>query len=211
MARINQPSVTPPPPDSDYFACLGVPRRLQFDPEDLTERFHEQSRRVHPDFFQMKSAREQALSLEASALLNRAYRTLRDPIERMAYLIRLETGRQEIAAKAPDDLLAEIFELQEALEAYREGSAGSEKEAAGRQLTEEQARLRERLARLEEELQQLSAQWDDAAKNDSTAPERGALLAAMQERLAARKYFMNTLDDITLTLEGRSDAKDRRH
>lgn len=195
----------PLPPDLDYFACLDLPRHLQIDLPQLTERFHERSRRVHPDFFQTKTAREQALSLEASARLNQAYRALRDPVERMAYLIRLETGQQEIAAKAPQDLLTEVFELQETMESYRGGS-GAGRDEARRELAQAQGRYRERVERLEKDLAQLSAQWDAAA--DGTG--RRQLLDGMRDRLASRTYLMNTLDDITCTLEGR-DVKDRRH
>lgn len=202
-------TVQPLPPDLDSFACLDLPRRLQLDLKQLAECFHERSRRIHPDFFQTKTAREQALSLEASARLNQAYRTLRDPVERMAYLIRLETGQQEIAATAPQDLLSEVFELQEALESYRAGSAGPEREAARRQLTEEQQRFQALVAQSEKALQQLAAKWDQLADGDAGS-ERRQLLDAMQDRLARRTYVMNTLDDIACTLEGR-DVKDRRH
>ncbi len=198
-------AIQPLPPDLDYFACLGVPRHLQLDPQALTASFHERSRRVHPDFFQTRSERERTLSLEASALLNRAYRTLRDPVQRMAYLVQLETGQSEITAKAPDDLLEEIFALQELLESYRERPVGSELPAARQRLMDEQARLQERLARLDEGLRQLSGRWDRAEGS------KEEIIAGIQEHLARRKYLVNTIEDLALTVEGRSDAKDRRH
>jgi molecular chaperone HscB len=173
----------------------------------LTERFHERSRRIHPDFFQTKSGREQALSLEASARLNRAYRALRDPIERMNALIRLETGQREIAAKAPPDLVEEIFELQELLERVREQPGDP---ALREQLLAEQVTLQQRLAGLDKELRELSARWDRAVDGGVEA-DKPALIAAMRDRLSGRQYLVNTIDDITMTLEGRSDAKDRRH
>jgi molecular chaperone HscB len=199
---------TPDAPNPiDDFACLGFPRHLQLDERVLAERFHERSRLVHPDFFQTKSERERALSLEVSARVNRAYRTLRDPIERMGALIRLETGQQEIAAKAPADLVEEIFELQELLEGARE-RAGDPK--LRERLQAEQGALRQRLAGLDKELQQLSARWDRAVDNGA-ATEKQTLIAAMRDRLSGRQYLVNTIDDITMALEGRSDVKDRRH
>jgi len=173
----------------------------------LTERFHERSRRIHPDFFQTKSGREQTLSLEASARLNRAYRTLRDPLERMGALIRLETGQQEITAKAPADLMEEIFELQELLERARARQGDSELRA---RLKAEQALLQQRLTALDKELHQLSVRWDRAVDGGVEA-DKTALIAAMRDHLSGRQYLVNTIDDITITLEGRSDAKDRRH
>src|SRR3989304_829918 len=60
---------------------------------------------------------EQAISLENSALVNTAYRTLRDPIARVEYLIGLEEGAVKgIPPKAPLDLLEEMLLGQEALE-----------------------------------------------------------------------------------------------
>jgi molecular chaperone HscB len=199
--------VQPLPPGVDYFTALGLPRRLHIDPQRLTERFHERSRQVHPDFFQTRSERERTLSLEASALLNRAYRTLRDPVERIAYLIRLETGEAEIAAKAPAELLEEVFELQELVESYRAGGAG---EAGRARLEDEQRRLRERLAQLDGELERLSTEWDRSAEQGD-APTGKGLIARLRERLAGRQYLVNTIEDMTATLEGRSDGKDRRH
>ncbi|MBI3620684.1 MAG: Fe-S protein assembly co-chaperone HscB [Nitrospirae bacterium] len=190
----------------DDFACLGFPRHLQLDERLLAERFHERSRLVHPDFFQTKSERERALSLEVSARVNRAYRTLRDPIERMGALIRLETGQREIAAKAPADLVEEIFELQELRERAREQPGDPQ---LRERLKMEQGALRQRLAELDKELQQLSARWDRAV--DGGGADKPALIAAMRDRLSGRQYLINTIDDITITLEGRSDAKDRRH
>ena len=199
--------IQPLPDAIDDFACLGLPRHLQLDAQALTDRFHERSRRIHPDFFQTKSGREQALSLEASARLNRAYRTLRDPIERMGALIRLETGQREIAAKAPPDLVEEIFELQEWLERAREQPGDP---ALRERLLAEQVALRKRLAGLDKELDELSARWDRAVDGRVEA-DRPVLIAAMRDRLSGRQYLVNTIDDITMTLEGRSDAKDRRH
>jgi len=162
---------------------------------------------VHPDFFQTKSGREQALSLEASARLNRAYRALRDPIERIHSLIRLETGQREIAAKAPPDLLEKIFELQELRENARERG---DDPVLRERLQKERETLQQRLAGLDEELRRLSARWDRAVDEGVDANKR-TLITAMRDCLAGRQYLVNTIDDLTMTLEGRSDAKDRRH
>lgn len=56
----------------------GLPRRLTIDPRQLETKFYELSRAFHPDFFQNKGAEEQTISLGNSAMLNTAYRTLRD-------------------------------------------------------------------------------------------------------------------------------------
>src|SRR4029077_11415228 len=66
--------------DADLFAVLGLPRSLALDPVDLERRYHAGARAVHPDRHQTGSAEERELSLAASTAVNRAYRTLRDPV-----------------------------------------------------------------------------------------------------------------------------------
>ncbi|OGL13964.1 MAG: Fe-S protein assembly co-chaperone HscB [Candidatus Rokubacteria bacterium RIFCSPLOWO2_12_FULL_71_19] len=106
---------------NDYFAVFGLPRKLRLDGEELQRRFYELSRVHHPDFHQGASEEAQARALSASALVNRAYRALRDPLGRVEYLVALEEGREGAATKprAPMDLLEEMLEVQEALQEAR--------------------------------------------------------------------------------------------
>src|SRR5581483_844134 len=108
------------PEEIDYSTCLGLAFRLQIDPKALEAKFYELSRKFHPDFFQNKSEEEKAISLENAAILNKAYRTLRDPVERVEYLIGLAEGKSAIETEAPSDLFDEIFELQEAMEEIKQ-------------------------------------------------------------------------------------------
>ena len=78
----------------NHFEVFGLERRLGIDAEALQRRFYELSRRYHPDFHAGATPTEQAEALAASARLNAAYRTLRDPIARIDYLVRLEEGRE---------------------------------------------------------------------------------------------------------------------
>jgi len=84
--------VQPLSKDMDYFTCFGLPRKLNIDAAQLQTKFYELSRVFHPDFFEGKSEMERAVSLANSATLNQAYRTLKDPIQRVEYLLRLEAG-----------------------------------------------------------------------------------------------------------------------
>ena len=118
---------------SDFFEVFGLERRLAVDVAALQRRFYELSRRWHPDFHQAASADEQARALEESARVNAAYRALRDPLARVEYLIRLEEGRATkegatMKPKAPPALLAEMFEIQEALEEAKAGALADYKE-----------------------------------------------------------------------------------
>ena len=129
---------------TDYFEVFGLERRLQVDLGALQRRFYALSRQHHPDFHQMAGEDVQAAALERSALVNRAYRTLRDPLSRLAYLIGLEDGTGADGAvrpKAPMDLLEEMLEIQEALEEAK--TSGRNPETTER-LTRERGRLMER-------------------------------------------------------------------
>jgi molecular chaperone HscB len=189
----------------DYFEVFGLPRKLALDTAALQERFYALSRQVHPDFHAGKPPAEQAAALEASARLNAAYRALRDPIARIEYLIRLEEGRptREGSSErpaAPPDLLAELFEVQEAL---AEARAGGLNEEARRTLAAERDRLR---IRLEAETARLTgpltAAWDGAA----SAEERIAVLRELKESLARRTYLAAVVEDLEQALGGAEET-----
>ena len=69
---------------------------------------------------------EREISLKRSSELNDAYRTLRDPVARVEYLLAIEGTRKEGKNKqqAPPELLEEVFELNESLDELREAKAG---------------------------------------------------------------------------------------
>src|SRR6266571_1701818 len=115
----------------DYFSFLGVPRKLNVDATALEQRFRALSRQFHPDYFYNATPAERRASLERSSYLNDAYRTLKQPISRMAYLLEIE-GVWTPADKAegggskqvPPALLEEVFALNEELDEVRELRAG---------------------------------------------------------------------------------------
>jgi Fe-S protein assembly co-chaperone HscB len=102
----------------DYFAFLGVPRRFGQDLSVLEKRFYELSREFHPDRFTTSGADAQRLSLEKMSFLNQAYRTLKDPVERREYLLKLEGV--EGKSRAPIELAEAWFEVQDAPEKWDE-------------------------------------------------------------------------------------------
>ena len=184
---------------TDYFEVFGLPRKLSLDLQELQRRFYDLSRRHHPDFHQTADALAQAASLEASALVNRAYRTLRDPLARVEYVIALEEGREvreKTSAKPrpPTDLLAEMLEVQEALQEAK--SEGLTAEAAER-LRTERDRLEARRRAEEIAVIEGAAEWDSAV--DSGA-DRQPLVDRFKQRLAARAYLRTVIDDLSQAL-----------
>jgi molecular chaperone HscB len=197
--------IQPAPSQLDYFQRFGLPRHLTINLQDLERRFHDLSRKFHPDLFQGKSDQEQAISLENSALLNKAYRTLRDPILRVEYLIRLEEGAvKDIPAKAPTDLLEEILELQETLEEYRLVLKESPEKSGGlhKKLLRDQEQVASRKAALKRDLLGLFDEWDRL--QDQSIPtsvelqkkQRQLLLQKMRDLLSAQAYLKAVLEDL---------------
>src|ERR1700736_5734027 len=108
----------------DYFSFFGLPRRIGVDGSDLERRFRALSRQFHPDYFYNATPAERRASLERSSYLNDAYRTLRSPIARIEYLLKLEgfapKGPEEASKEVPGALLEEVFALNEELDEIRE-------------------------------------------------------------------------------------------
>jgi molecular chaperone HscB len=198
--------VQPVSKELDYFTCLGFPRRLMIDPRQLETKFYELSRAFHPDFFQNKSAEEQAISLGNSAMLNTAYRTLRDPIERAEYLLDLEAGSvKQIRNSPPADLFEEILELQDTLNEYRTADRTSETESVLRaKLQSERNTLEGRQQDMEAALQQLFVEWDTLQnRGEATGQaraERNRILKEMRENLSNRTYVKNIVRDLVSTI-----------
>jgi len=192
----------------NHFEVFGLPRKLGIDTAALQQRFYELSRAHHPDFHQEASAEAQARVLEQSARVNAAYRTLRDPIARVEYLVRLEEGRETtestdplVKPKAPPELLEEMFEIQEALQEARMGGLDDATRAT---LVAQHERLAARHAEEEARITgPLSAAWDAAG-----AGERPKALLAFKAALATRAYLRTVIGDLAGALGGTVDGLD---
>jgi molecular chaperone HscB len=110
------------PRDADYFGIFGLPQKLGLDVLALEKQFYRYSRKLHPDVHARASQQEQEWSLAQASLLNDAYRTLKNPLDRTRYLLKLEGVQfeEERGSKVPADLLEEVFELNMQLEELRQ-------------------------------------------------------------------------------------------
>jgi molecular chaperone HscB len=161
----------------DHFDRLGLPRRFLVDPADLERAYLAHSRAVHPDYHVAGTTGDLAASLEASAAVNEAYNTLKDPFARAEYLLRLENGPTAGEHKAlPAGFLEEMLEAREQVELVRGNAAETAKLEAG-----------------------FVARYDrlmrDVAGAFAANPDRAALLK-IRERLNAAKYVRRLVDDL---------------
>jgi molecular chaperone HscB len=182
--------------NSDYFSVMGLPRKLVIDPHVLEPVFHALSRRFHPDMYRMASGRERVIALENSAVLNQAYRTLRDPFDRAAYLLHLETGKQTgSASNPPQELFEEILEIQELLGEFR-FAEGEEREAVRPQLQARRDQLQAEQDRLASRLTtEIFSAWD-SLQDSPDAERKAAPLDEMRSILDARAYLRKVLGSL---------------
>lgn len=181
--------LAPIPADANYFTYLLGDERLAVDPTDLTRRFHDASKRVHPDRFTMKGPEQQALAVEHAEFLNRAYRTLRDPLERAKYLLDRHGVDASADKRVPVELAEEYFELEElAMEAV-----GAGHEAA----VEFDARLKEIAAHLEATHSANLRALDDLFKSWDAGGDRPALLGRMAKLVHDDNYARSMRRDIS--------------
>jgi molecular chaperone HscB len=164
-----------------YYEALGLEPALTIDLEDLKKRFYDRSRQWHPDRFGRASAADQQQSLDMTAILNDAFRTLRDPIARAEYFLK-ERGL-ELSKDVPPELLEEVFELNMALEELRDGD-----ESARGQLVEARGKFGGMLAEAGIELNSLFAKYDAASDSATLDQIRGTL--------NRRRYIANLVRDV---------------
>lgn len=133
----------PAPPGEDLFAALGLPRRFAVEPAELERRWKDGVRAVHPDRFARAAPRARSVASARSALLHQAYRTLREPRARAAYLLSLLGAGPGAASPA---LLEEQLALRERLASAHAAGASAVLRQAAEQVAERLAALDRRLA-----------------------------------------------------------------
>src|ERR1035438_3968206 len=166
-----------PPAPVDYFTFFGLSRKLNLDVAALEKDFYDLSRKLHPDLNARAGGQEQEWSLQQSSLLNDAHRTLKDPIKRTQYLLKLEGVELEEQSKTatelarssgeakkqivPPDLLEEVFELNVQLEELRmQKKIGEDDPALIEEIGRQKLELEEKQEALLRELQGHWKIWD---------------------------------------------------
>lgn len=209
-----------PPAPVDYFTFFGLAPKLNVDVPALEKAFYELSRKLHPDLNARAGNQEQQWSLEQSSMLNDAYRTLRDPIKRTQYLLKLEgLAPEEQSKTATDearasgqmkkqvvrpDLLEEVFELNMQLEELKMNKQIEEADPALiTEIVNHKLALEERYESLLRELQSYWKEWDLLIDRDSRADpaERKKITDKMLDVLNHRNYIRNLVRDVNAALE----------
>ncbi|MFZ0320157.1 MAG: Fe-S protein assembly co-chaperone HscB [Candidatus Sulfotelmatobacter sp.] len=212
-----------PPVPVDYFTYFGLPRKLNLDVAAIEKDFYRLSRKLHPDLNARASSQEQEWSLQQSSLLNDAYRTLKDPIKRTQYLLKLEGVELEEQSKSateqarstgevkkqivPPDLLEEVFELNMQLEELRmQKKMGEDDPALIEEIGRQKLELEEKQEALLHELHGHWKMWDGMIQREQNGQpvseeERRQSRDKMVDLLNRRNYIRNLVRDVSDVLE----------
>lgn len=184
-------------PSPDYYRFFGLPKTLAIDSDNLQRTFYQMSRLLHPDRYGRRPERERNYSLEATAILNDGYRTLRDPVRRAEYILNengFHVGEQR-SNEVPPELLEEVFELNMMLDELKSGD-----ESVVGQLGEARQRFLAMLSEIDGEL-------DTAFRDHDSAPEgesRLQILKTIRGILHRRRYIQNLVGEVDRQLSSRN-------
>lgn len=108
---------------SQYFTLFQLEPAFDIDAENLEQTYRALAARFHPDKFASASAFEQKQAVMMSSTINDAYRTLKNPIDRAAYLLKtlgIDADAPEHTSFAPDFLIQQMEWRETLMEARAE-------------------------------------------------------------------------------------------
>lgn len=134
---------------SSDFELFGVPPHPPADPVELRRRFLALSRIVHPDRAPTDDAALLADVSQLAARVNRAYDMLRDPMQRAEYLLGQRGGKTANEdRRVPPELLADMLETREALDAAAQTNDAATRTAIQSQILARRTAVENQIAEL---------------------------------------------------------------
>lgn len=73
----------------NYFELFEIPQRFDVDIAELSNRYRELQKTVHPDKFANAGEQQKLLAISKTAQVNDGYQTLKDPIRRAEHMLLL--------------------------------------------------------------------------------------------------------------------------
>jgi len=168
----------------NYFEFLGLPVEYNIDQAELSSRYRELQKQLHPDRHAHQSDREQRLAVQYTAYLNEALATLKSPLRRAQYLLSLKgvDTEQESSVQVDPAFLMEQMELRERVaEAPEHNDPEAELEALTALVDDRLAALQTEFARAWEE--QALEQAELAVRKMQFISRLQADVEALEDRL----------------------------
>jgi molecular chaperone HscB len=170
------------------FQALSLPASFDVDLSLAHQRYIAASAANHPDRF--TDPLDQADAAERSALINDAYRTIKDPASRAEALLALLGGPAKESDKSlPPDLLMEMMEAREGLDEAKDTGDQSQINKWRDWATQRHAVHLSRIAELFGQLQ------PPGQPQDATQPASQATLKAVRVELNALRYFERMIQE----------------
>jgi curved DNA-binding protein CbpA len=187
---------------TDYFALLKERRRPWIDPDLLKQKFLALSAEVHPDRVHGAEEAQRRTAQECYTELNAAYNCLREPKERLAHLLELETGtKPKQVQNVPPDLMnafMEITNICRGADAFLAEKTLTTSPLLRLQLFERGQEWTDKLMALQRKinawrdelmlgLRELDREWE--RNGNSNSNERGKLLGLLERHCQLLGYF----------------------
>ncbi len=104
--------------DSNDFELFDLPPRFEQDPAQIDARWRALQAQVHPDRFVAQGSAAQRLAMQWAVRVNEAYRRLKNPLQRAAYLCELrgESLGLESNTHMPPEFLMQQMQWREAMD-----------------------------------------------------------------------------------------------
>jgi molecular chaperone HscB len=176
-------------PDVDFFTVFGLPPTFEIDRDRVEQVYFGLAQAVHPDRFVGAAAGVRRLAMERSTTVNEAYRTLRDPVRRAEYLVRLggidlDSSDPTTGAPAMDQtFLIEMIERREAVAEARANGA----------------------AALDAYRDEVEDEIDDVMDDVEASLRRGDVAAAARA-LVVRRYLQRLVDELEAPSEDAAEG-----
>ncbi|XP_012277071.1 iron-sulfur cluster co-chaperone protein HscB, mitochondrial [Orussus abietinus] len=107
-----------PPEKMNYFQLIGVKEDYNIEIAELQKKYRQLQNILHPDRFGNKTEKEKQISENLSSLINKAYNTLLNPVDRGLYILQqYESSIPEGTTNLDSEFLMEIMEKNEEIEA----------------------------------------------------------------------------------------------
>ncbi len=191
---------------TDYFKFLGLKELLDLNLDELEEKFYSLSRKFHPDFYLNGSKEERAISLEKAALLNKAYKTLKDPYSRANYILELlwSDKKDDEKNNVPPELLMEVMELHEIIDTMTNETDPDKKARLAEAVNEIRNELKKKSEAFEKKLNDVFQRWDTTVERldgrKLLCVEHQLLLEEMNKILVVRSYLETLQNSIKTKL-----------
>lgn len=187
----------------DHFAVLGLPRRLLLDPRHVEIRTRSLIRALHPDRFHVQGPTAVAHAQAHTSRVNDAFRILRDLERRVAYVLDLAGEKPDEKFRPPAELLGQVFEWNEAVDALQEALAEGDPAAvtgARAQVQVALADLGHRRQAVTQDVETAAAAWDAAQAPNPPLAAAAAARKALRAALGYASYLDNLLARLEATL-----------